>query len=363
MECDDPRVAKFNFRGVGVRFDKKAFALVTRLKCGKLPSYDETNRLTSRLWHNYFGPNNDLPLKEFIYKFACHPFNQSEVDDNVNVAIFYLLEYVFLSGDKRKLINNTNLKIIEDDVLRTICLSLKIFVYIGVWRFETIPIPNLMNYENYFPNNYPRILCWEFPRLLHFDKLYTRVFNTDNYPVNNMLVPTEEEENRDWVTTFYISGMERTYCSPPSVYLNGNKLDAGETVNLTVQPTISVGTSEVLNAPSTSNMNRLEKKINKLQAQLDGLTKIVRVIMQHVCVEENVQQPTTADASKQLHEFDAADIKQSVVTISPQPKKINLKISRVGRTLKKLAMLHSPFTPLQDSVPPIGRGQMNFQSI
>ncbi|KAF3442891.1 hypothetical protein FNV43_RR16809 [Rhamnella rubrinervis] len=132
-----------------------------------------------------------------------------------------------------------------------------------VWGFETIPIPNLMNCENYFPNNYPRILCWEFPRLLHFDKLYTRVFITDNYPINNMLVPTEEEENHDWVTTFYISGMERTYSSPPSVYLNGDKLDDGKTVSLTTQPTMLAGTSKVPNAPSTSDMNRLEK-INEL---------------------------------------------------------------------------------------------------
>ena len=47
IKCDDPKVAEFNFRGVGVRFDKKAFALVTRLKYGR-PIRD-TSKLPNRL--------------------------------------------------------------------------------------------------------------------------------------------------------------------------------------------------------------------------------------------------------------------------------------------------------------------------
>ncbi|KAF3458012.1 hypothetical protein FNV43_RR02675 [Rhamnella rubrinervis] len=88
MECDDLKMNEFNFRVVSVRFDKKAFALVTRLKCGKPSSNDDTSRLTDWLWMKYFDPNNELQLREFIKKFECHLFDQSEVDENVNVAMF-----------------------------------------------------------------------------------------------------------------------------------------------------------------------------------------------------------------------------------------------------------------------------------
>ena len=50
-------------------------------------------------------------------KFECRQFDQNEVDDNVKVCMFYLLEIVFLNGDKKKLVNNNNLKIFQDDTL------------------------------------------------------------------------------------------------------------------------------------------------------------------------------------------------------------------------------------------------------
>ena len=50
-------------------------------------------------------------------KFECHQFDQSDVDDNTKIYMFYLLETIFLSGDKKKSVNNSNLKIIQDDSL------------------------------------------------------------------------------------------------------------------------------------------------------------------------------------------------------------------------------------------------------
>ena len=50
-------------------------------------------------------------------KFKCRQFDQSNVDDNMKICMFYLLETVFLSGDKKKIVNNSNLKIIQDDSL------------------------------------------------------------------------------------------------------------------------------------------------------------------------------------------------------------------------------------------------------
>ena len=117
IECDDPKAMEFNFRGVRVWFDKKTFALVTRLKCGRSSSLSDTNKLTDRLWEKYFGTTEEIHLKELMDKFECHLFNQNEVDDNVMACMFYLLETVFLSGDKKKPVNNTNFNIIQDGAL------------------------------------------------------------------------------------------------------------------------------------------------------------------------------------------------------------------------------------------------------
>ena len=115
IECDDPKVAEFNFRGVGVRFDKKAFALVTGLKCGR--PIRNTSSLPDRLWDKYFGTPREIQLKDLMEKFECRQFDEKDVDDNVRICMFYLLETVFLSGDKKKPVNNNNLKIIQDDSL------------------------------------------------------------------------------------------------------------------------------------------------------------------------------------------------------------------------------------------------------
>ena len=63
IECDGPKVAEFNFRGVSVRFDKKAFSLVTGLKCGRPSSLSDTNKLSDRLWAKYFGTTWEIQLR------------------------------------------------------------------------------------------------------------------------------------------------------------------------------------------------------------------------------------------------------------------------------------------------------------
>ena len=49
VECVDPYVLEFNFRGIGVRFDHKAFAIFTRLMCCRFSSYLETCDLQTSL--------------------------------------------------------------------------------------------------------------------------------------------------------------------------------------------------------------------------------------------------------------------------------------------------------------------------
>ena len=92
IECDNPKVAEFNFRGVVVLFDKKAFVLVTGLKCGKPLSLSDTNKLTDKLWEKYFGTTEEIHLKELMDKFECHLFNQNEVDDNVMTSRSFRIE-------------------------------------------------------------------------------------------------------------------------------------------------------------------------------------------------------------------------------------------------------------------------------
>ena len=46
LECDDTSVMEFDFNGVGARFDRKAFAMVTELNCGKFPFTSELNNLS-----------------------------------------------------------------------------------------------------------------------------------------------------------------------------------------------------------------------------------------------------------------------------------------------------------------------------
>ncbi|KAF3449707.1 hypothetical protein FNV43_RR10438 [Rhamnella rubrinervis] len=51
-------------------------------------------------------------------KFERYPFDETEVEDNVKVCMFYLLEAVLLAGDKRKSVSRDHFKIIQNLKLR-----------------------------------------------------------------------------------------------------------------------------------------------------------------------------------------------------------------------------------------------------
>ncbi|KAF3454955.1 hypothetical protein FNV43_RR05403 [Rhamnella rubrinervis] len=102
LECNDPDVLEFNFWGIGERFDRNAFNLVTGLKFSQFLSFLETRDLPDTLWNKYFGVRSTLEQKEFMTKFERYLFNETEVEDNVKVCMFYLLEAVLLASDKRK---------------------------------------------------------------------------------------------------------------------------------------------------------------------------------------------------------------------------------------------------------------------
>ncbi|KAF3442217.1 hypothetical protein FNV43_RR16133 [Rhamnella rubrinervis] len=61
-----------------------------------------THDLLDTLWDKYFGVRGTLEQKKFMTKFEMYLFDEMEVEDNVKVCMFYLLEAVLLAGDKRK---------------------------------------------------------------------------------------------------------------------------------------------------------------------------------------------------------------------------------------------------------------------
>ena len=116
LTCDDKNVMEFEFNGVGARFDRKAFAMVTGLNCGKFPSFHALSALTDDLWAKYFGEaQGPLTQHEFQKKFEAIKFtydNADHIADNVKLCMFYFLEMALLPGDKKRVVKDDNLKII-----------------------------------------------------------------------------------------------------------------------------------------------------------------------------------------------------------------------------------------------------------
>ena len=100
-----------------MRFDRKAFATVTRLKCCRFSSYLETCDLQTSLWEKYFGSIGTFPLKDLMARFEECQFDKADVEDNVKACMLYLLEAVLLGGEKRRPVTYDNFKIIENKAL------------------------------------------------------------------------------------------------------------------------------------------------------------------------------------------------------------------------------------------------------
>ncbi|KAF3435666.1 hypothetical protein FNV43_RR22757 [Rhamnella rubrinervis] len=168
VECDYKYVMEFDFNGIGARFDRKCFAMITRLNCG-----------------------------EFSKAFKDLDFDEKEVADNVKCCIFYFLETVLLGGDKKRLVRNDNFNIIQNDDLcgrypwgnlsydATIA-SLRSRIKLGreianykIWGFETIPIVATIGPRGkYHGSNWIlRMLTWSCPSILQYTKLATAIFD------------------------------------------------------------------------------------------------------------------------------------------------------------------------------------------
>ena len=117
VECDDSNVIEFNFRGIGARFDRMAFAIVTGLNCGKYPVDHETRNLLDTLWEKYFGTSGPVSLKDLMTTFEATTFAPADVKNTVKVCMLYLLESVLLGGEKRRPVTRDNFSIIQNEEL------------------------------------------------------------------------------------------------------------------------------------------------------------------------------------------------------------------------------------------------------
>ncbi|KAF3432267.1 hypothetical protein FNV43_RR27006 [Rhamnella rubrinervis] len=135
VECDDTNVMEFDFHGIGARFDRKSFAMITGLNCSKFPNEKELEHLPYDLWVKYFGDTGPMSQSDFIKAFEDLDFDESdeEVENNV------------------------------------------------VWGFETIPaIVTLAPRGKYHGVMCPRMLGWSCPSTLQYTKLAAEVFDRND---------------------------------------------------------------------------------------------------------------------------------------------------------------------------------------
>ncbi|KAF3452125.1 hypothetical protein FNV43_RR08222 [Rhamnella rubrinervis] len=78
VECDDTNVIEFDFHGIGARFDRKSFAMITGLNCGKFPDEKELEHLPYDLWVKYFGDTKPMSQSDFIKAFEDLDFDESD---------------------------------------------------------------------------------------------------------------------------------------------------------------------------------------------------------------------------------------------------------------------------------------------
>ncbi|KAF3455951.1 hypothetical protein FNV43_RR00594 [Rhamnella rubrinervis] len=135
VECDDTNVMEFDFHGIGVKFDRKSFAMITGLNCGKFFNEKELEHLPYDLWVKYFGDIRPMSQSDFIKAFEDLDFDESDEE-------------------------------VENDI----------------WGFETIlVIITLAPCGKYHGVICPRILGWSCPSTLQYTKLAPEVFDRNDH--------------------------------------------------------------------------------------------------------------------------------------------------------------------------------------
>ncbi|KAF3433797.1 hypothetical protein FNV43_RR24900 [Rhamnella rubrinervis] len=221
VECDDTNVMEFDFHGIGARFDRKSFTMITGLNCGKFSNEKELEHFPYDLWVKYFGDTGLISQSDFIKAFEDLDFDESdeEVENNVKCCMFYFLETVLLTGDKKRMVRNRNFNIIQNNelcdrypwgnLLYDVTISnLRSRIKEGeqianysvsgfplafqIWGFETIlVIVTLAPCGKYHGMMCPRMLRWSCSSTLQYTKLAAEVFDrndTASHPPSDQIL-------------------------------------------------------------------------------------------------------------------------------------------------------------------------------
>ncbi|KAF3455400.1 hypothetical protein FNV43_RR00024 [Rhamnella rubrinervis] len=147
-------------------------------------------------------------------------------------------------SDRSRLVKKNNFKIIENDNLLkkhpwgNLCYDLTISslrskmkagkystsyslygfpLAFQIWGFHMIPmVPTMTPLGAFLGVRYPRMLGYQFPNILHYNRLANDIFNKKQYIVNNELIPTEEELQKT-----YMVNTQSQPESAPSQHLEG----------------------------------------------------------------------------------------------------------------------------------------------
>ncbi|KAF3438427.1 hypothetical protein FNV43_RR21189 [Rhamnella rubrinervis] len=95
--------------------------------------------------------------------------------------------------------------------------------------FHVIPmVPTMTSLGAFLGVRYPRMLGYQFPNILHYNRLANDVFNKKQYIVNNELIPTEEELQKTYMINFWVRPDDKQYVGPPVVHVSAPSSAAPE---------------------------------------------------------------------------------------------------------------------------------------
>ncbi|KAF3455295.1 hypothetical protein FNV43_RR05743 [Rhamnella rubrinervis] len=130
-----------------------------------------------------------------------------------------------------------------------------------MWGFHVIPmVPNMTPLGAFFGVRYPRMLGYQFPNILHYNKLANDVFNKKQYIANNELISTEKELQKTYMINFWVRLDDKQYVGPPVVHVSPSS--AALEPELKQEPVYTIRTS-TQSQPKGAHLQHLEGMINE----------------------------------------------------------------------------------------------------
>ncbi|KAF3433390.1 hypothetical protein FNV43_RR24492 [Rhamnella rubrinervis] len=256
VECDDKYVMEFDFNGIGARFDRKCFAMITGLNCGKFPHDLELDHLPYDLWTKFFGKRGPMTQGEFSKAFEDLDLMRRSCD---NVKSFTYpwgnLSYDATIASLRSRIKRGH-EIANYDKAD--------FLSVSIWGFKTIPIVATIGPRGkYHGSNWiPRMLAWSCPSILQYTKLATTIFDRKDYTVKNELQPTKEELQQTYMKTFWHRPSDRKYYGLPVFRVEASKSQ------LLVLPQLPIDGTKDASQSAFQHTSRLEMQIEEIRREL-----------------------------------------------------------------------------------------------